>query len=285
MGFAREEDVFITPKPVALIERVIELATQPDSLVLDSFAGSGTTAHAVLSANAKDGGNRRFILVEFEDYADTLTAERVRRAINGYSFQGIQREELLREQVTFSTLRRSNDVLNRITAIENLEGYRFSDIRKQVKDGVLTVVGETKVSERTDGLPGGFTYCNLGPPLDLDSLLSGGEMPTFNALGSWLFYTATGTALDPERLDQTCGFLGEGGGWAVSMIFRPDRAWLESPAAALTLDQAKTIAAAHPGTRKLIFAAVSYAPSRVLDEIDVTYVPLPFALFRVEQQS
>ena len=77
MGFSREEDVFVTPKPLGLIRRIIDLATQPDSIVLNSFAGSGTTAHAVLSANAEDGGNRRFILVEFEDYADTLTAERV----------------------------------------------------------------------------------------------------------------------------------------------------------------------------------------------------------------
>ncbi|MEI2693105.1 MAG: hypothetical protein V9H69_26645 [Anaerolineae bacterium] len=53
------------------------------SIILDSFAGSGTTGHAVLAQNAEDGGNRRFILVEQEDYADTLTAERIRRVIQG----------------------------------------------------------------------------------------------------------------------------------------------------------------------------------------------------------
>ena len=51
--------------------------------MLDSFAGSGTTAHAVLALNKEDGGNRKFILVECEDYADSATAERVRRVING----------------------------------------------------------------------------------------------------------------------------------------------------------------------------------------------------------
>ena len=55
-----------------------------NALVLDSFAGSGTTAHAVLNMNRQDGGNRRFILVEMEDYADSITAERVRRVIKGY---------------------------------------------------------------------------------------------------------------------------------------------------------------------------------------------------------
>ena len=54
-----------------------------DSIILDSFAGSGTTAHAVLALNKEDGGNRKFILVECEDYADSITAERVRRVING----------------------------------------------------------------------------------------------------------------------------------------------------------------------------------------------------------
>ena len=52
-------------------------------MVLDSFAGSGPTAQAVLSLNAEDGGNRRFILIECEDYADSITAERVRRVIKG----------------------------------------------------------------------------------------------------------------------------------------------------------------------------------------------------------
>ncbi|MCY3862596.1 MAG: site-specific DNA-methyltransferase [bacterium] len=65
------EDAFVTPKPSRLIRRILQVATDPDSIVLDSFAGSGTTAHAVLAENREDAGNRRFILVEFEDYADS----------------------------------------------------------------------------------------------------------------------------------------------------------------------------------------------------------------------
>jgi len=74
---------FEYPKPVALIERIVLMAAQKNGIILDSFAGSGTTAHAVLAANRRDGGSRKFILVETEDYADTLTAERVRRIIKG----------------------------------------------------------------------------------------------------------------------------------------------------------------------------------------------------------
>ena len=74
---------FDNPKPVGIIDRILRIATGPNDIVLDSFAGSGTTAHAVLQLNKEDGGDRKFILVECEDYADSITAERVRRVING----------------------------------------------------------------------------------------------------------------------------------------------------------------------------------------------------------
>lgn len=78
------EHVFDNPKPTALIQHLLKIAVGENSIILDSFAGSGTTAHAVLALNKEDGGNRKFILVECEDeYADTVTAERVRRVING----------------------------------------------------------------------------------------------------------------------------------------------------------------------------------------------------------
>ncbi len=82
--FPESKTPFETPKPPSLIERILQIATNKDSIILDSFAGSGTTAHAVLKLNAQDGGNRRFILIEMEDYADTITAERVRRVMTGY---------------------------------------------------------------------------------------------------------------------------------------------------------------------------------------------------------
>ena len=77
--------VFDHPKGVDLLEQLIDQSTSQNDVILDSFAGSGTTAHAVLALNKKDGGNRKFILVECEDYADSITAERVRRVINGVS--------------------------------------------------------------------------------------------------------------------------------------------------------------------------------------------------------
>ena len=75
---------FDFPKPIALIERILRLDSSSNMIVLDSFAGSGTTAHAVLNMNKTDGGHRKFILVEMMDYADSITAERVKRVIKGY---------------------------------------------------------------------------------------------------------------------------------------------------------------------------------------------------------
>lgn len=75
---------FDTPKPTSLLERIVQISTLKDSIVLDCFAGSGTTGHATLKLNAMDGGSRRFLLVESQDYADSTTAERMRAAIRGY---------------------------------------------------------------------------------------------------------------------------------------------------------------------------------------------------------
>jgi site-specific DNA-methyltransferase (adenine-specific)/adenine-specific DNA-methyltransferase len=77
---------FDFPKPPELVKKLVQAFTHQDSLVLDSFAGSGTTAHAVLNANAEDGGNRQFILVEMDDnIARNVTAERVKRVATGYT--------------------------------------------------------------------------------------------------------------------------------------------------------------------------------------------------------
>ena len=90
-----EED-FPFPKPIELIDFLLSLFERDDLLILDSFGGSASTAHAILNKNKKDGTNHRFIIAELEDYADRITAERVRRAIKGYTFSGKQKTELLR---------------------------------------------------------------------------------------------------------------------------------------------------------------------------------------------
>ena len=76
---------FNYPKSLCTVKECLKAvcANDKNAVILDSFAGSGTTAHAVLDLNKEDGGNRQFILIECEDYARSITAERVRRVIKG----------------------------------------------------------------------------------------------------------------------------------------------------------------------------------------------------------
>lgn len=131
---------FDTPKPTRLIERILTIATNKDSIVLDSFAGSGTTAHAVLKKNAEDGGNRRFILVELGDYAESVTAERVRKAMNGYG-EGKNAVKGLGGSFDFYELGKplfmEDNSLNNEVDIEKIRAYvYYSETRQPISQGI-----------------------------------------------------------------------------------------------------------------------------------------------------
>jgi adenine-specific DNA-methyltransferase len=281
------ENNFATPKPTRLIKKILDLATNSDSIVLDSFAGSGTTAHAVLNANNRDGGNRRFILIEGENYANTLTAERVRRVIQGYAFKGTQREELMRESLTFTSLKKSDKLLDHVASIENLRKHDFDNISKTVKDGVLIVSGEKTIEDHAEGLGGSFTYCTLGAAVDMDKLLTGETLPDFMALGSVLFHMATNEAFDPATASEKDGhgYLGETSTYHVWLIYKNDLDFLKSREAALTLSKAESLVKSKPGKRHLVFAPARFVSQKLLDEakLPVEFAPLPFALYRVER--
>ncbi len=281
---------FPTPKPVELLARIIRLAANgPEALVLDSFAGSGTTAHAILAANARDGGNRRFILVEGEGYADDLTAERVRRVIKGYPYKGTQRDELLREPLTFTKLKNANTLLEKVQRIEILDGPKYDRIRPTVKDGVLIVTGERDVAETAPGLGGEFTYCELGAPVEMDAILSGEGMPDPAAMAGLLWHTATAQPFDPASMTpapaigEGVAMLGEFAGRTYWLIYRDDLDWLKSGEAALSLSKARAIAETASGNH-LVFAPAKFVSRELLarERLDVDYAPLPFALYRLE---
>lgn len=139
------EKVFSTPKPSTLIERIIEVVTDNDSIVMDSFAGSGTTAHAVLALNKEDGGSRQFILVENEDYANTITAERVRRVAKGVPNA---KDEALRAGLggTFSYFKLGRAM--QLKAI--LEGQSLPDFESLARYVFFTATGEEFDAKKID---------------------------------------------------------------------------------------------------------------------------------------
>ena len=221
---------FDTPKPVGLIKQILEMATDKDAIILDSFAGSGTTAHAVLALNNEDGGNRKFILVECEDYADNITAERVRRVIGGVP---AARDKALHQ-----------------------------------------------------GLGGSFTYCELGEPIEAESMLTGEALPSYSALAAYLLHTATGASVGQSELapQDDDGYFHTIDETAFYLLYEPNLEWLCSNAGMLTAERAKRIgdavsASAH-AKRAIVFAPGKYIGQRELTAQRITFCQIPYEMHR-----
>lgn len=277
------KEVFKYPKPVGLLEKILQLATHKNSIILDSFAGSGTTAHAVLEANNSDEGNRKFILIECEDYADKVTAERVRRVINGYPFKGNQKQELLSEKITWSVFEKKHaELLEKIAKVEAKHSKDFDKIKKELKDGVLTVTGERKVDDFAPGIGGSFTYCTLGEPIQIESLLTDEAMPSFDALARYVFYTATGQSLETVAKASADGFIGETDLFRIHLFYRPDSEWLRSNEAALNADKVEAIAKNNATKKRtIVFAVAKFMSQKDLTEKRIEFCQLPYAIHRI----
>lgn len=275
--------IFDNPKPVALIKKIISILNNKEALILDSFAGSGTTAHAVLDANSKDDGNRRFILIECEDYAHKITAERIRRVIGGYPFKGTQREELYSQKITWSNFSKfAQKIALEVDHIEKTKGGEFDKVKKEIKDGVLTVTGESKTKDKAPGLGGSFTYCTLGEPIEIKSLLTGKGLPGFEALARYVFYTATGQSLDKVAKTAPDGFIGETDLFRIHLFYQPDAAWLRSNEAALNAERIEAIGKGNKtGKRAIVFAVAKFMSQKKLTKKRIEFCQLPYAVHRI----
>ena len=216
---------FETPKPVELIEHILSLASNEDDIILDSFAGSGTTAHAVLNLN-KAGGHRRFILVEMEDYADSMTAERVRRVIKG---------------------------------VPTSANYQ-------------------------EGIGGSFSYFKLGDPIEMEQILHGKSLPSYEDLARYVFYTATGEQFDAADIskDKKKPFIGTSKEYpgGVYLYYEPNMPYLMGTA--LSLDMAKALGP-HKNKKRLVFAPMKYLDQDYLDQLRIDYSQLPFEIYRFKE--
>ncbi|MGE0811464.1 MAG: site-specific DNA-methyltransferase [Immundisolibacter sp.] len=196
-----------TPKPSRLIQRLLQIATDKDSLVLDSFAGSGTTAHAVLKQNAEDGGNRRFILVEMDDaIARNVTAERVRRVAQGYT----------RGQATLPSPVSGRGVGGEGASHDPDEDTLSPALSREWDRG----------KDWVPGLGGGFQFCRLSaePLFDADGQIR--RDVTFAQLAEFVWFLETGAgsapSLCPAATDKAEGrwpLLGIHAGRAVYLLY------------------------------------------------------------------
>ena len=227
---------FDYPKPTELIRLLVESSTNSTSgdIVLDSFAGSGTTAHAVLELNKEDGGNRKFILVQCDEFdketkkacniADSITAERVRRVIRGVK-----------------TARN-----------ENLRG----------------------------GLGGTFSYFQLGKPIKMTSILRGDNLPSYDELARFVFYTATGEEWNPAKMKKRSNCIGDSKKYAaIYLFYQPDVEKLKN--LSLTLEQARKLPSAAKGGRRLIFAPAKFVNDAELRKLRIDFCRLPFEIYKM----
>lgn len=274
---------FDFPKPPQLIEYFLSLRESKDLLVLDSFAGSGSTGEAVLSLNNKDSGSRRFILIEQDDYAYTRTAERVARVIRGYTRPASVKKELLRIPLTLTRLKNSTKLFEQVDAVEAESAARGGKLSKAVKDGDFTV--SLKLDEELEevGLGGNFTYCELGEPMDMERFFAeDGKAPSWDQVARYVAYTATGETL--TRAEGEDGFAGHAGPYRLHLLYRDDPKWMRSNDAMLDLTTAERIAAAAQadgGKPVLVFAAGKLMGQRALTDLGITFCQLPYSVHRI----
>lgn len=182
---------FDTPKPTRLLERILDIATNDDSIVLDSFAGSGTTAHAVLMANHKKHSRKTFILVELMDYAETITSLRVKKAITGYKASMKHEEEIYNKKLTIGNLSKAETFLKEANAVIEKERGNYAEISKpKLQDNSIKVIASRVADGRVEGLGGAFDYYELGEPL----FLSEGnlnESVGVEKIREYIYYTET----------------------------------------------------------------------------------------------
>jgi len=273
--FADAEIDFATPKPTRLIQRILQIATGPDDLVLDAFAGSGTTAHAVLKQNALDGGNRRFVLVEMEDkVARPVTAERVRRAVEGYAFSGNDRVELLREKLSYTKLKRADKLLERVDALKEEHADRFDRFDVKVEKDHLVLTGVRRVEEKKEGLGGGFRFATLGPKVfDAEGRIR--QDIRYDELAPFVFFLATGRPLEGAPADPP--FLGVSGGVGVYLLYNgvlKDRS--RNGGNVLTRAVLAELPA-HDGPRVVYGTATTLSTAR-LEGMGIQFRQIPYAL-------
>lgn len=282
-----EEELFNTPKPWQLIQRIIQISTDKDSIILDSFAGSGATAHAVLDQNSKDKGNRKFILVEMDKVvSESITAGRVKNIISGYVYKGKKKKELYSLKLTLSNLKNMPEYLAEICDIEKKKSKQFTRIKKSLSDNTISVFGETDVTHEMRGLGGGFQFCKLS-----NEPLFRPEGPirsdvTYDQLAEFVWFMETGIGLNQSNLKDSnkkysTPFLGQYKDRAVFLLYNgilEDKTDIGGNVLnSRTLELLEDVLPDFEG-QKIVYGARSRFDKTKLAKIGVTFHQLPYEL-------
>ena len=152
---------FDFPKSIYAVIDCLKVAnTKKDSIILDFFAGSGTTGQAVMELNKEDGGNRKFIVCTNNEnnICEDITYERLSRVINGYEFSGKIKNELKSYNLNISNLKKIDSIFQEFEMIKTNKKEEYDKFSNQSKDGVLKLIGEKEILEKVPGISNNLKY-------------------------------------------------------------------------------------------------------------------------------
>jgi adenine-specific DNA-methyltransferase len=246
-------DIFDYPKPVEMVKKCLILGSSKSSIILDSFAGSGTTAQAVLELN-KDGGNRKFVLVQMPEEIKPETPAGKYCMDNNLP---LKISSITRERVRLAIEKKINPVVVDKGELEGLE------VKRQEI---------------------GFEYYNLGAPLDSWSIISSqssAELPSFGKLASYIWKNLTGEKREfaLSNIDGVNKFcLGEYKGEKVFLLYEQDLPKLNGRELCMSLPIAKELEELYPNTPKLIYSPTCYLDDWHREKYQIRYINYPFGV-------
>ena len=272
---------FDTPKPTRLIERILKIATKPGDVVLDSFAGSGTTGHAVLNVNKSDKGERSFILVELGDYADSVTAERVRRAITEYKGESEESITLYEHKLTLAAMKKADGLLAEANKIyEEAQGKYTKVSRPKIVTKVtgksgssyLQVVATQSHDHDVSGTGGDFSFYELGAPLLVEGDLNP-DVP-LERVREYVWFTETGQPFSNPTSAHPY-FLGRHEDASLFFVFEPDRV------TSLDRDYLASIPIECAASSYVIYADTCLLSDEELRSLNITFKKIPRDITRL----
>jgi len=175
------EKIFDYPKSPYLIYDILKIVTERNSIILDFFAGSGTTAQAVLQLNKDDDGNRKFILctnnevgpkllkqlqeegktpeeIEEQGICRRVCYPRIQKVIEGYNYRGKSYNLIHEVKLTISSLKRIEEILDEIDEIRNRRRNEYDSFKLELKENYIRLFGVTINEEKVKGLGGNLKY-------------------------------------------------------------------------------------------------------------------------------
>ncbi len=264
--YFEDKSPFDTPKPTRLIERVLQIATKDDSIVLDAFAGSATTMHAALRLNRKDLGRRRTVLIELMDYAETITAERMRKVMSGYHFKGKKKETLYAKKLTVAALGKMDKWLGEADRVIEQNKDNYTEIKKQLAENTLMVVGTQEIDGFREGMGGAFDFYELGELLfHADGNLN--EAVDEEKIRQYVYYSETHEPLTRERSETHPYLLDYKDGTGYFFYYEKDRL------TALSKDTLHIVP--QKADRYVIYADICHLGASQLAQMNIVFKKIP----------